>query len=101
MKSRIFTPNGVLSIEQDAIPVQMMIEADPNWLYTDKAGHLHYHAGEQAADIYPTLREVEDDQHWCGSCDESHADTHLECRMCGEVVFPGTRSGRLRHIAGR
>jgi hypothetical protein len=72
-------------------------EANPNWRYTDEAGHEHRWTG----DGYPTLRWVTDFTYWCQDCRDDHEDGHRECLICGEHIVPGTRLHRYpRYIAG-
>ena len=64
-----------------------MPEPDPEWRYTDAAGHEHYREGHR----YPTLVTVHDYTYWCEHCRDEHDVTHLECPLCGEHIVPGTR----------
>ncbi len=65
-------------------------ERDPNWVYTDKAGHEHwYDEGEKK---YPTLYEKVTDTYWCEDCHDQHEEYGMFCRWCDEQITPGTRS---------
>ena len=64
-----------------------MPEPDPEWRYTDAAGHEHYREGPR----YPTLMTAHDYTYWCEDCRDEHDVTHLECSLCGEHIVPGTR----------
>lgn len=65
--------------------------ADPNWKFTDAAGHEHYYSGG-----YPTLRLIVDKQHWCNgnegiSPHDSHwqvDESHMVCLRCKERIEP-------------
>jgi hypothetical protein len=92
-------PRGELVIEREMIPVHYMSDIDAGWRYTDANGHRHY-CDYEAADHYPTLREVTDETWWCADCADEHEDSHLECRQCGEVIRPGTTGPGTRLIAG-
>lgn len=92
-------PQGELVIEREIIPVNYLSDIDANWMFTDAAGHVH-HCEYEAADHYPTLRRVTDDTWWCEDCEDEHESTHLECRLCGEVIRPGTTGPGTKYIAG-
>lgn len=99
----------VLTVERDMIPVQSISEPDPNWRYTDAAGHDHFAAIERRAGDggdprvtgYPTLEWITE-PHECGVfCEENGCpgQRHV-CRQCGEEIRTGSRMGTLRHLAG-
>jgi hypothetical protein len=59
---------------------------DPNWRYTDRAGHEHDVRGE-------LLVRVQDDPGdppfiFDSDGEEYNAPDHLECRLCGEHITP-------------
>lgn len=63
-------------------------EPDPDWKYTDAAGHPHFYGPEGG---YPTVTWVLDRRYWCEGCRDEHQEGHWECPLCGEHVVPGTR----------
>lgn len=80
---------------------------DESWTFTDAAGHFHaYSTDKNRGDRYPTLETrvevvpcsyVDHDPDCSGS-----NITHWHCRICGEEVTPGTRSGIFpEQIPGR
>jgi hypothetical protein len=80
-------PPGVLRVERDMIDVTSNLpRPDPDWTYTDRAGHQHRREGRE----YPTLVVVVEDTWWCEDCRDEHTDEHLECAQCGETIVPGT-----------
>lgn len=60
---------------------------DPNWRFTDAAGHEHFY--DKTAKGYPTLDAVSEEPYWCADCREEHEEDRLECLRCMEVVTPG------------
>lgn len=83
-----------VDIQQDWIDVTSERESsDPHWRATDSSGHEHHYASG-----YPTLEFVIDASHWCDGNEgyarhdpHEHIDeAHYECRICREVVEPGT-----------
>jgi hypothetical protein len=92
---RHLQPDDRLWSETDRIDVTSnRPRPDPNWTYTDQAGHEHHY--DKAAPIvpgrvrgYPTLVMVEDETYWCEDCQDEHTDSHLECPICGEHITPG------------
>ncbi len=101
------TGRWCLDVEQTFITVTTShSEADPDWRFTDRAGHEHRHSGAPT-DYYPTLRYVVDGQHWCDGISEGsdlhdphlHVDaSHYECQLCGEHIEPGRREPTPRSI---
>lgn len=87
--SLLHTPDGVLSMHVDMIDVTDMGNAVPDkkWVYTDEQGHEHFYDGYP--DPYPTLIDVPGEMYYCADCRDDHADSHLECRICGEEIHPG------------
>lgn len=81
-----------LEIEQDRISVSTALpQPDPNWTYTDHAGHQHaYGTDGSVTDRYPTLALRKGKPYWCADCQDEHTDTWLECPRCGEKITPGT-----------
>jgi len=66
---------------------------DPNWTFTDAAGHPHSYDGG-----YRTLRHVIDSQHFCDGTEGIYNhdphwavdESHYECLICDTVIEPGT-----------
>jgi hypothetical protein len=86
-------------MERELIEVTSMSRADPNWSFTDPAGHLHQWWQEKpfrpmtdyspnGRYIVPGLRWVEDEKYW--EDEDWHTTGHWECRKCGAEVRPGT-----------
>lgn len=66
------------------------VEPDPEWLYTDRAGHQH-DATKAALEWVVTGRCS------CSLCAEAseggeHTWGEWRCRLCGQPVLPGTRA---------
>lgn len=63
---------------------------DPNWRFTDTAGHEH----ALTDGGYPTLRWIVDvpehTQMEDGYLEEYPEQGHYECASCGEEILPGT-----------
>lgn len=79
---------GTLTIETDMIDVTTGLPGpDKAWRFTDANGHEHYWSADA---YYPTLKVVVDRVWWCSDCNDEHEDDHLECKLCGEVIVPGT-----------
>ena len=78
-----------IRMERETIPfTSMASEPDPNWRFTDKAGHEHWWTGKG----YPgwnLLAVQPTESWWCMDCREYHEDGHLVCRLCGEIIHPG------------
>lgn len=71
-------------------------ESDPNWVFTDAAGHEH------RADKAGLTRTTEP-SYWCPDCHDEHdGDSHFVCAQCGEEIKPGTRfrAAGVRMIPG-
>jgi hypothetical protein len=83
---------GVLRAEAEMIDVSSGLpRPDPEWTYTDHAGHDHHREGNG----YPTLVVVTEEPYWCPDCHEEHTDSHYECPLCGEEIAPGLVSAPL------
>lgn len=61
---------------------------DPNWTFTDAAGHEH----DAKRELLDWLQDDPDDPpfYFDVDGDEHNADSHWECRLCGEWIEPGT-----------
>lgn len=93
-------PDGrVLRVTRDVIRVDYLSDISASWKFTDAAGHVH-HCEYDAADHYPTLREISDGTWWCADCRDEHEDSHLECRLCGEQVTPGMTGPGTKWLPG-
>ena len=89
-----------LRVEAEPIPYSTWggNEPDPDWRYTDAAGHDHYRENK----AWPTL-VWKPEIYWCHDCQDEHDDGHRECSICGEEIEPGTRpvpphSGYIRGL---
>ena len=92
--STISGSHWTLTNEQRGEWVTMGVRTtDEHWMFTDAAGHEHrYDSG------YPTLDYVVDASHWCDGREglyshdphEAVDDAHYECKLCREVIKPGT-----------
>lgn len=77
----------------DYIDVTPMEEPDPDWFYTDPAGHEHRWVGTMPSGMtIPTIRQVIDVE----ATDEYPGRSHYECRECGERVRRGFRAAKFR-----
>lgn len=83
--------NRTFSKHTDQVSIQSFsgVELDPDWKYTDKAGHKHY----AVTDIplgYPTLEwYVDSIEEYEG---EDYEEGHWVCPLCLETIKKGTRS---------
>jgi hypothetical protein len=78
-----------LTFRQEATEISYLTDLDRNWTQVDRNGHRHY-CDYEAADHYPTLLAVYDEDHWCEDCGGGCAPIdHWECRQCGEHITPG------------
>jgi hypothetical protein len=68
-----------------------------SWKATDSNGHEHAY-DRSGWPPFPTLNEIIDESHWCDGDEgfarhdpHEHVDaSHFECKICGELVEPGT-----------
>lgn len=94
-------PDGrTLRVISDMIRVDYISDISATWKFTDAAGHGH-RCDYDAADHYPTLREVSGRTWWCDDCQDEHEDAHLECRLCGETIRPGMTGPGTKWLPGR
>ena len=78
-----------LEIDREMVEVSTALpQPDPNWTYTDDAGHEHAYGSRETP--YPTLVERQGEPYWCPDCEDEHVDTWLECPLCGQKIQPGT-----------
>lgn len=103
MKIVTFPPGAILHAERDTIDVTSLGGSsipDPNWSFTDPAGHVHTHASETFGWVY------EDEEfYFDADGEEYNGDGHYECTACGaEVPPPGTKisapAGVREYMAG-
>lgn len=104
-----------LEITTESIDVTPMTEADPNWTFTDSAGHPHRYDKDAPDGPYPTLEYRP--RHGCGGSLEPGADPFeepgcdydgdqelchpvLSCKQCGAWITPGSRIGMPHRIPG-
>jgi hypothetical protein len=88
-----------LEVKREVIEVTSLMELDPSWSFTDKAGHVHRAAvlGDIVAVpgtlCYVIDVEATDGYPECG---------HHECAKCRERVAPGYRTPPYRrYVHGR
>lgn len=89
-----------VDVTRDLLDVtSLMPEPDPAWRMNDAAGHRHYYRSPR--NPYPSLRYVIDAWGMDEDGERFVRDAHMECRICGEHVRPGTlvRTDR-RYAAG-
>jgi hypothetical protein len=94
-----------LSVETESIDVTAISEPDPNWTFTDKAGHAHSYVADRPGGPYPTLEyRTRHDHADDGECDadgdQEFCYPVLVCRVCGQPVKPGVRAGQPTRIPG-
>lgn len=73
-----------LTVEQDVEYPTYMVQPtkiDPEWRWTDPAGHEHDASLESAH--WKVLRV-----YWCEMCSDEHEESELVCRKCGAPVEP-------------
>jgi hypothetical protein len=101
MASSATGPGGEqLTFRREVTEVSYLTDLDRNWTFTDRNGHRHY-CDYEAADHYPTLLAVYDEDHWCADCGGDYAPLdHYECRQCGEQVTPGMTGPGVIHVSG-
>lgn len=96
-----------LDIEREYIDTTCLTEPDPDWTFTDAAGHFHAMSKKRT---YPTLERQSKTVEGSGRCcddkecdtyyDDSYTDVWLECVLCHERIVPGSRTGQPSHIPG-
>jgi hypothetical protein len=80
-------PEYTLRLEVEEVEVNTGLpQRDPNWTFTDEAGHEHHAAAFTHGVVYPTLEwivDVEGDDEW-------PEIGHYVCKQgCGEAIEPG------------
>lgn len=83
------------------VDVTPMQEPDPDWSYTDVAGHTHRWVAEDGQPLWwgatiPTVKRVVTGHHWCEDCQDEHEEAELRCVECGEVIRPRQVSAVVR-----
>jgi hypothetical protein len=96
LSMKISKDNHTLEMRREAIEVTSNLpQPDPDWKFTDAAGHKHHH-GTDPMDRYPTLVWEHTGSHWCEDCRDDHVKGHYICRLCREEVVPGTKIDNWR-----
>ncbi len=73
-----------LTLEQEEISVRLAVtpmKIDPDWRWTDPAGHEHDATLKKA--VWKVVRV-----YWCEDCRDEHTDSEPVCRYCGAKVEP-------------
>lgn len=107
--SEDFEPGRMPTLETDTEVVEYRTlggpEPDPDWTYTDKAGHQHHYTKDYPH--WPTLKWILDRTYWCESCQDDHEEGHWACAICEEEIKPGevnraprtiSRPGRITYL---
>lgn len=71
------------------VPPSLGPRLDPDWTYTDAAGHTH--TADRALLVYVQDDPEEPEVMFDEDGEEYPADEHLECSLCGEWINPGTK----------
>lgn len=92
--------DGTHTIAVERVDVSTNLpDSDPNWSTVDRAGHFHAASAEKRGVTYPTLLEQSRHRDCDGRCGgapdfcEGWTEVWRECRICSEVVRPGTIPG--------
>ena len=96
-------PHWQVEVYRDMIDATPIEEQDPDWRYTDPAGHEHryVHLPKQERLEVPTVDWHTTYTYWCEDCQEEHEDGEYRCYRCGAVVVPGMRAVTdRRYVAG-
>lgn len=89
MTQRYEHDGHVLEIEQAMIDVTSSSpRPDPNWQFTDAAGHPHAYGSKDHR--FPTLVLRSGEPYWDDDLEDEVSDSWYECPLCGEKVKPGT-----------
>lgn len=62
------------------------LEPDPEWSFTDAAGHEHHWSLPARLVTLTTTQEL---RYWCPDCQDQHIDPFLVCALCHERIQPG------------
>lgn len=86
-----------INVERDYETVWVSEEPDPDWIFTDAAGHEHRWRDEAV----PTVERVVTGLGWSEDLQDFEEVAELRCRRCGEVVEPRWRAcSRYEYYAG-
>lgn len=82
MESKVVLPGFIITVEHQVVEITTgpRHELDPDWSYTDPAGHVHT--------SLETLEYVVTGHYYCDTCQDDHDDTEWRCHECGAVVEP-------------
>lgn len=79
--------DDVLKVETEMVEVTSYSpRVDPDWRFTDHAGHEHYYDAQRKD--YPTLYWFEET--WEEDGEEMSDGGYFVCDICGETITPGT-----------
>lgn len=89
-------PATLKLIRQSEVVWTNLPQPDPQWEFTDPAGH--YHARDADKKEYPTLEARSEHVDCDGSCGgvcegEGYTDIRYSCRICGAEIEPGSKEG--------
>lgn len=93
--------SDTFEIKCDLFDVTSLHRVDTAWRVTDSKGHVHqWFEGEKPAVAYNpsskyltlTLIWIKDGEEYWEDDDEPHDVGHLECKECGEHIWPGYRA---------
>lgn len=72
------------------------VEPDPDWVFTDPAGHEHSYARTRGTNLWGrprldclTVHTVVTATWWCADCRDEHEDREVRCVSCDAPVTPG------------
>lgn len=86
----VLVSGEMLTIETEMIEVTSMLpRLDPHWKFVDQAGHEHHADGTKYQVEYPTL-DVREREYYCYQCLDLHTESSWVCKLCSEVIEPGT-----------
>lgn len=84
----------VLNIEVERVDVTARYEPDPEWTFTDAAGHFHAYSFNDRHTTLPTVSYVTVHEP-CNGCDDDNCEgferREYHCYICNELVEPKTR----------
>jgi len=86
-----------LTLEREHLETGPFLEPNPDWSFTDEAGHVHTYGPKFST---PTLEDVWVEGTGCCCCCDSDGDYEKRCKICGEVIYPGTRYNPGETILG-
>ncbi len=84
----------ILHIETERVDVTTRYEPDPQWTFTDAAGHFHAYSFNDRHSTLPTVNYITV-QEPCNGCDDDNCEgferREYHCLICSELVEPKTR----------